>query len=79
MDRSNLATGGLAIAAIVLVPGLAKYALTVAGYNVVGDIVWIVGYGVGALVLWFLWIRPLDLTGPRGSDRPDAPNTGEEK
>lgn len=44
--------------------GLARYLLGVAGYNTLGRFVFILGYGTMVLVLWYVWLRPLDLTGP---------------
>jgi hypothetical protein len=69
MDRSKLLTGGALIAAMVLVPGLSKYALTQIGYGTVGTFVWYGGYGLGVILLWALWLRPMDLTGPNDADR----------
>lgn len=66
---------GLAFATVVIVPGLANYALSSIGFGLVGSAVWAVGYGLGAIAMWAIWIRPLDLTGPDGVDRPE---TGEE-
>lgn len=44
--------------------GLVRYLLGVAGYNTLGRFVFILGYGTMVLVLWYVWLRPLDLTGP---------------
>lgn len=51
------------LAATVIVPGLLDYALSTAGYDNLGGIVWTVGYGFGIIAIWYVWIRPLDLTG----------------
>ncbi|WP_435333685.1 hypothetical protein [Haloarchaeobius sp. TZWWS8] len=56
---------GLTIAMGVILPGIAKYALTQAGYSTLGTVVWVMGFGGVALAFWFRWIRPLDLTGPK--------------
>ena len=55
---------GLVVAAGVVIPGFAVYALSAVGYDTVGMVVWAVGYLTMALVVWYRWIRPLDLTGP---------------
>ncbi|PSP19336.1 hypothetical protein BRC80_02830 [Halobacteriales archaeon QH_9_66_26] len=55
---------GLVLAVGVVVPGTTNYALTAAGYDTVGSVVWAVGYVTMALVVWYRWVRPLDLTGP---------------
>jgi hypothetical protein len=48
----------------ILVSGVADWALTQAGYEVAGIAVWILGYLGTMLVVWYLWLRPLDITGP---------------
>lgn len=50
----------------IVVPGLARHALGVAGYNNLGRLVFVLGYGLMVLVIWYVWVRPLDLTGPSG-------------
>ena len=37
--------------------------VTVAGYPTLSSLVWLLGYGGMVLVLWYGWLRPLDLTG----------------
>lgn len=71
MDRTRLVRGGLLVAAIVLLPGMAKYVLTQQGYSTVGSMVWVGGYGLGVVLLWELWLRPLDITGPTDPSRPE--------
>jgi len=44
-------------------PGLGVYALEQANLSTVADFVWIVGYGTTVLVVWFIWLRPLDFSG----------------
>ncbi|WP_435359138.1 hypothetical protein [Haloarchaeobius sp. DFWS5] len=67
--ESNIPTSkalvvGLTLALGVILPGIGKYALTAVGYDTLGTVVWVLGYGGVALAFWFRWIRPLDLTGP---------------
>ena len=50
----------------IVVPGLARRALGVAGYSNLGRAVFVLGYGLMVVILWYVWIRPLDLTGPSG-------------
>ncbi|WP_138798108.1 hypothetical protein [Halostella sp. PRR32] len=52
----------------VIIPGLAKYFLSAAGYPALGTIIWVTGFGTMVFVVWYLWIRPLDITGPVGSE-----------
>jgi hypothetical protein len=55
--------------------GLLVRFLNQAGYFTIGVAVWIVGYGATILVLWYGWIRPLDLSGP--TDRATASADGD--
>jgi len=63
---------GLAFATVVIVPGLANYALSAVGLDLLGSAVWALGYGFGAIAMWAIWIKPLDLTGPGGVSHADA-------
>ena len=67
MNRDDTLVLGLTIAAVVIVPGLANGFLSGAGYPLVGSAVWALGYGLGVIFIWYEWIRPLDITGPKGS------------
>ena len=66
MGRAEKVRFGLALALGVVVPGLLKYLLTTAGYPALGTAVWVSGYLTAILVLWYVWIRPLDLKGTAG-------------
>jgi len=44
--------------------GLARRFLGEAGYDDLGVLVWVLGYGGMVFVLWYGWIRPLDIRGP---------------
>lgn len=57
----------LMVVATILVPGLATNALASAGYKTLAGIVWAGGYGFGIVAIWYLWIRPLEITGPTGT------------
>jgi hypothetical protein len=46
--------------------GLARGFLAEQGYNVLGSAVFVTGYGTMVFLLWWGWIRPLDITGPSG-------------
>ncbi|MFC4986764.1 hypothetical protein [Saliphagus infecundisoli] len=48
--------------------GFLVYALEEANLSAVVDLVWIVGYGTTISVVWFIWIRPLDLVGTSAQD-----------
>lgn len=66
MVPSRKARFALTLVAVILIPGFADYALASAGYKTLAGIVWTAGYGFGILVVWYRWIRPLDLSGPSG-------------
>jgi hypothetical protein len=44
--------------------GLVRRLLGVAGYNTLGRLVFLLGYAGMVLVIWYGWIRPLDISGP---------------
>lgn len=46
--------------------GVARYALGQAGYDMLGTAVFVIGYAGMVAVLWYGWVRPLDITGPGG-------------
>ena len=58
----------LLLAAILLVgvagSGIARRLLAEAGYDNLGVLAFILGYGGMVVVVWYGWIRPLDITGP---------------
>lgn len=46
--------------------GLARWFLGNAGYPTFGSIVFVSGYAAMVFVLWYGWVRPMDITGPGG-------------
>ena len=46
--------------------GLLNSGLHVAGYPTLGTVVWIIGYGLTAFVLWYGWLRNIELVGSSG-------------
>lgn len=66
----------LVLVAGIVVPGLARRLLGLAGYTNLGRLVFVLGYGTMIVVIWYGWIRPLDIRGPSG-ERP-APDDAEE-
>ncbi|MBX0297903.1 hypothetical protein [Haloarcula nitratireducens] len=49
-------------------PGLLVHTFEEANLSAVADLVWIVGYGTTIFVVWFIWVRPLDLVGSSAQD-----------
>ncbi|MFB6073776.1 MAG: hypothetical protein ABEJ89_02045 [Haloarculaceae archaeon] len=64
--RGRIVEFALTVVAIILVPGLAHFVLSGLGYPTVGTLTWVVGYGSGALYVWYRWIRPLNIVAPDG-------------
>lgn len=54
--------GGLIAAGGVVSTGLLVYILDRVGPAGSADLVWILGYGVTVLALWYLLIRPIDFS-----------------
>ena len=46
--------------------GIARGLLHEQGYDALGSVVFVMGYGTMVFLLWYGWIRPLDITGPKG-------------
>lgn len=56
-------------------PGLLVYILEQANLSGAADLVWFVGYGTTVFVVWFLWLRPVNFTGPTAQDLPSESKT----
>ncbi|KTG28427.1 hypothetical protein [Haloferax profundi] len=65
---SFLKRGNLLLVAVVtlgiVIPGIARRFLGEAGYNTLGMVVFVLGYAGMIFVVWYGWIRPLDISGP---------------
>lgn len=64
-DRDTL------LLAVVLLVGIAgtgvvRRQLGVWGFNALGRLVFVMGYGTTVFVVWYGWVRPLDISGPDG-------------
>lgn len=44
--------------------GVIRRLLGIAGYNALGRLVFLFGYAGMVVIIWYGWIRPLDITGP---------------
>ncbi|QOS12480.1 uncharacterized protein HfgLR_11715 [Haloferax gibbonsii] len=66
--QSLVSRGNLLLAAVVtlgiVLPGVARRFLGEAGYTDLGMVVFVLGYAGMVFVVWYGWIRPLDITGP---------------
>lgn len=54
----------LVLAGGVAFSGLADFFATSAGYPLLGTYVWAAGYAGTIVVLWVVWLRPIDLEAP---------------
>jgi hypothetical protein len=68
-DEEWLFSRSALLLATVLIVGIAgtgvlRRLLGEAGLNDLGVVVWTLGYGGTVVVVWFGWIRPLDIGGP---------------
>jgi hypothetical protein len=57
--------------------GILVRSLTVTGYPTLASLSWVVGYGGMVGVLWYGWLRPLNLTGGTGSDTVGTEEAGD--
>ena len=44
--------------------GIVRRLLGLAGYNTLGRLVFLLGYAGMVFIIWYGWIRPLDIAGP---------------
>jgi|AntRauTorcE11898_2_1112593.scaffolds.fasta_scaffold44616_2 hypothetical protein len=63
----GLVAKAVAIVAVgVVIPGLIARFLNAAGYDIIGTFVFGMSFFGMVVLVWYVWIRPLDLTGPMG-------------
>ncbi len=66
--RDRLTRDRILLAAVLVVgiagTGIVRRQLGLLGYNDLGRLVFVLGYGGTVFVVWYGWIRPLDITGP---------------
>jgi hypothetical protein len=48
--------------------GIARRFLGELGYDTLGMVVYVLGYGGMVVLVWWGWLRPLDITGPVDRD-----------
>lgn len=66
LDPPRWLTFLVVLAVGVALSGVANFALSQAGYGALGTYVWAIGYAGTVLLLFVLFLRPLDITGPDG-------------
>ncbi|MES3517043.1 MAG: hypothetical protein PPP58_05185 [Natronomonas sp.] len=52
------------LAGTISLAGITDRLLTAAGYEVLGVYVWAVCYAGALLLIWMVWLRDIELTGP---------------
>lgn len=80
--------GSRQLFALVLLVGVAGTGISVrlvnmAGYDTLGMVIWAMGYGTTIFLLWFGWLREMDITGQTDPDEiaeaTQSGDTGTEK
>jgi hypothetical protein len=61
-SRKMILGGAIAVGGIITT-GILVYVLERTGYPQAEQLVWILGYGLTIFALWYLLLRPIDLTG----------------
>ncbi|MEF8774906.1 MAG: hypothetical protein V5A43_00185 [Haloarculaceae archaeon] len=73
MDLSSRHAFVLVLAVGIAGTGIVVSLFSSAGYGTLGSAVWVLGYGITVLVLWWGWLRPLDLGhDPQDTDRGES-------
>ena len=57
-------SGLLLVGVTVALAGIGDSLLTDAGYPALGAFFWVVCYAGALFVVWFVWLRHVELTGP---------------
>lgn len=77
-DRGLVTRESLLLAAVLFVgvagTGVLRRELGLLGFDTLGRVVFVLGYGGMVFVVWYGWIRPLDITGPGGNVGTDDPS-----
>jgi hypothetical protein len=63
-DLPGWAAGILLLSGTIATAGVADYLLSNSGYEFLGIYVWAACYAGALLVVWVVWLRDLELTGP---------------
>lgn len=61
MARSSRVAMAIVLAVGIVGTGLLVAGVSAAGYRTFGSALWVVGYSTTVVVLWWGWVRPLDL------------------
>jgi hypothetical protein len=72
MELTSRRAFALVLAVGVVGTGIVVALFSAAGYRTLGSAIWVVGYGTMVLILWWGWLRPLDM-GPDSVD-PEGEN-----
>ncbi len=64
MERNKLAFIAVIAVGIALPGTMAYVANMMLDQPGLGQLIWGVGFGSMVIVVWYVWLRPLDITGP---------------
>jgi len=64
MGRRDKIALGLTLVAVIVIRGWSTLPSHRPATAPSGSVVWAVGYGSGALFIWYAYIRPLDIRAP---------------
>lgn len=65
-EYGMVAKAAAIVGAGVVIPGILARFLHEAGYGVIGTFLFGMSFFAAVVIVWYVWIRPLDLTGPMG-------------
>jgi len=63
-SKSQMVRALLVVIAGIVVPGLVSRAFHQAGLSTLGAFAFATGFFGMLVVVWYVWLRPLDITGP---------------
>lgn len=64
VELPNWLTGILLLAVTISAAGITDRLLSNAGHEILGAYVWTVSYGAMLFIIWLVWLRHIELTGP---------------
>jgi hypothetical protein len=67
MNLRRVHLQALAFVATLAAVGVGNHLLTASGYDTAGSALYAIGYGSIVVAAWYVWLRPLNLTGGQGT------------
>lgn len=75
MKRSHVL--GIVFVGSLIAIGIINSLVSRAGYETVGTVIWVIGYGTIIIGAWAVWLRPIDFASP-GTSSEDSANLSEQ-